>query len=61
MIIYGEKDKRMGLESSGDLRNLANNAIFPMEKLGHSCHYEDPHAWHTYLYNYLTVMEKEKY
>ena len=58
MIVYGEKDKEVSLHSVGDLRNLADNAIFPMEKAGHSCHYERPDEWHTYLYNFLKILRK---
>ena len=58
MIVYGEKDKDLGLMSVGELRNFADNAIFPMEKAGHSCHYEHADEWHTYLYNFLLVLKQ---
>ena len=55
LIVYGEKDKKIGLNSVGDLRNLADNEIFPMEKAGHSCHYEKPDQFHALLYNFLKL------
>jgi len=57
MIVYGEKDKEYGLVSVGDLRNLANREIFPIEKAGHSCHYEKPDEWHKLLYNFLLALK----
>ena len=53
MIVYGTKDTKLGLSSVGDLRNLANNEIFPMEKAGHACVREKPEEWHTLLFNFL--------
>ncbi len=53
MIVYGVKDTRLGLSSVGDLRNLADNEIFPMEKAGHACHHEQSDKFHALLYNFL--------
>ena len=60
MIVYGTKDKGLGLDSTGNLRNMPNNEIFPMEKAGHPSYIDKPDEWNRLLYNFLLAMEKYK-
>lgn len=60
MIVYGTKDTTLGPTSTNDLRNLANNEIFPMEGAKHPCYLDDPDYWHKILYNFLKSVEREE-
>jgi len=61
MIVYGTKDKTLGLESVGNLRNMPNSEIFPMEGAGHANYEERPDQWHRLLYNFLLAVELRKH
>jgi len=57
MIVYGTKDKSLGLESVGSLRNMPNSEIMPMEGAGHANYQEKPNEWHRLLYNFLLAVQ----
>lgn len=59
MIVYGVNDTNLGLHSVGDLRNLKNREIIPIEKAGHACHHEQPDEWNLHLYNFLKHIEED--
>ena len=59
MIIYGTLDTNLGLQSTNNLRNLANREIFPLEGAHHACVKEKPDEFHYYLYNFLKAVEKD--
>jgi len=58
MIVYGTKDKTLGLESVGNLRNMPNSEIQPMEGAGHANYQERPDEWHRLLYNFLLAVQQ---
>jgi len=60
MIVYGTKDKTLGLESVGNLRNMPNSEIMPMEDAGHANYEEKPGKWHRLLYNFLLAVAVEQ-
>jgi len=60
MIVYGTKDKTLGLESVGNLRNMPNSEIMPMEGAGHANYEEKPDEWHRLLYNFLLAVEPKQ-
>jgi abhydrolase domain-containing protein 14 len=55
--VYGSKDAKLGLESAGNLRNLANQEIHVMEDAGHACYLNNPDEWHMLLYNFLLALD----
>ena len=57
MIVYGTKDKQLGLNAVGDLRNLADREIVPIEGATHACYKDKPDEWHRILYNFLLVLK----
>lgn len=59
MIVYGTKDKTLGLTSVGHLRNMPNSEIFPMEGAGHANYEERPDEWNHLLYNFLLALKRE--
>ena len=59
MIVYGTKDDKLGLHSTGDLRNMANNEIFPIQGAKHACYMNNPEEWNKLLYNFLDAVERE--
>lgn len=59
MIVYGTKDKTLGLTSVGHLRNMPNSEIFPMEGAGHANYEERPHEWNRLFYNFLLALKSE--
>jgi len=61
MIVYGTKDKTLGLVSVGNLRNMPNSEIMPMEGAGHANYEERPDEWHRLLYNFLLAVEQLKH
>jgi len=60
MIVYGTKDTKLGLESVGNLRNMPNSEIVPMEGAGHANYEERPDEWHRLLYNFLLAVEEKQ-
>lgn len=56
MIVYGTKDKTLGLTSLGNLRNMPNSEIQAMEDAGHAGYQERPEEWHRLLYNFLVAI-----
>ena len=60
MIVYGTKDTHLGLMSTNNLRNMANNEIFPMKDAKHPCYLDNPDEWHHNLYNFLLAVEREE-
>lgn len=59
MIVYGTLDKDLGLVSLGNLRNMRNSEIFPIEKAKHPAYLDNPEKWHMLLYNFLLAVERE--
>ncbi|ELU05157.1 hypothetical protein CAPTEDRAFT_182653 [Capitella teleta] len=59
MIVYGEKDKTLGLTSVGNLRNLPKSEIFMQTQAGHACEEEKPEEFHVFFYNFLRGVERE--
>jgi len=59
MIVYGTKDKSLGLFSTGNLRNMPNREIFPMEGAHHANYQERPDEWHRLLYNFMLAVNRE--
>ncbi len=58
MLVFGVNDTRLGLSMVGDLRNLLNNEIEPIEKAGHAVMFEKPGEWHRLFYNFLKALSK---
>ena len=56
MLVFGVNDTRLGLGMVGDLRNLLNNEIEPIEKAGHAVMFEQPEKFHTLLYNFIKTL-----
>jgi len=61
MIVYGTKDKKFGLTSADNLRNMPNSEIMPMEGAGHGDYLKRPDEWHRLLYNFLLAVEQSKH
>jgi len=61
MIVYGTKDKTLGLESVGNLRNMPNSEIMPMENAGHANYEERPDEWHRLLYNFILAVHPKQH
>jgi len=59
LIVYGTKDKSLGLFSTGNLRNMPNREIFPMEGAHHANYQERPEEWHRLLYNFMLAVNRE--
>ena len=57
MIVYGTKDKNLGLTSLNNLRNMANEEIFPLEAAGHPAYIEKPAEWRHLVYNFMLALE----
>lgn len=57
MIVYGTKDKTLGLTSVGNLRNMPDSEIAPMNGAGHAGYQERPEEWHQMLYNFLLAID----
>jgi len=60
MIVYGTEDKQLGLQSVGNLRNMPNSEIMPMEGAGHANYEQKPEEWHRLLYNFLLAVEQRR-
>lgn len=60
MIVYGSKDKELGLESTGNLRNMPNREIFPILGAKHACYKDDPQLFNKYLYNFAEEVVTEE-
>ncbi len=56
MLVFGVNDTRLGLGMVGDLRNLLNNEIEPIEKAGHPVMFEQPERFHALIYNFLKTI-----
>lgn len=56
MLVFGVNDTRLGLTMVGDLRNLLNNEIEPIEKAGHPVIFEQTQRFHTLLFNFLNTL-----
>ena len=61
MIVYGTKDKSLGLESVGNLRNMPNSEIMPMEGASHGDYQKRPDEWHRLLYNFLLSVQQKQH
>jgi len=61
MIVYGTKDTHLGLQSVGNLRNMPNSEIMPMEGAGHANYEERADEWNRLLYNFLLAVELKQH
>jgi pimeloyl-ACP methyl ester carboxylesterase len=59
LIIYGTEDKTIGLVANGNLRNMPNSEIYPLEKAKHPAYLDKPDEWHFLLYNFLLAVDRE--
>lgn len=55
LIVYGEKDESIGLESLKALKNLKNNEIVQLKEAGHAAYMDKPLEFHHHL---LTFCDK---
>ena len=60
LIVYGSKDKDLGLTSVGNLRNMPNNEIIVMEGAGHANYEERPDEWNRLLYNFMLAIKRDQ-
>ena len=56
MIVFGVNDTHLGLGMVGDLRNLLNNEIEPIEKAGHAVMFQQPEKFHVLVYNFIRTL-----
>ena len=56
VIIYGERDKGLGLKSLINLKNLSNHLVIVVPDAGHAAYMDNPVLWHTVLYNFLITL-----
>ena len=59
MIVYGSKDKDLGITSVGNLRNMPNSEIEEMFGAGHAGYQDRPGEWHRLLYNFLLAIDRK--
>ena len=60
MLVFGVNDTHLGLGMVGDLRNLLNNEIEPIEKAGHAVMFQQPEKFHSLIYNFITTLTLSK-
>ena len=56
VILYGDRDKRLGLESLKNLSLLPNHCVVQVKDAGHAAYLNQPEVWHTVLYNFLDIL-----
>lgn len=56
MLVFGVNDTHLGLGMVGDLRNLLNNVIEPVEKAGHAVMFQQPEKFHSLMYNFINSL-----
>ena len=57
MVVYGEKDKSLGLTSLNNLRNMKNEEHFSIADAGHPAYIDKPEEWRRLLYNFIKALE----
>lgn len=53
VIVYGDGDTGLGVDSLKNLSLLPNHAVVKLANAGHAAYLNQPQVWHTILYNFL--------
>ena len=59
LILYGSRDKSLGVTSAKVLRNFPNHKERVIEDAGHAAYMNQPAEWHRLLYNFLQAFKKD--
>ncbi|XP_070558493.1 putative protein-lysine deacylase ABHD14B [Ptychodera flava] len=57
LVVYGELDKGLGLESLENLQHLPNRFIEQLERANHPAYLDQPQRWHELLYSFLRKID----
>ena len=58
MIVYGQDDKDLGIESLGDLRNMKNSEIFEVPDSRHATYMNKPKYFNWLMYNFMLAVQR---
>ncbi|XP_053381475.1 putative protein-lysine deacylase ABHD14B isoform X2 [Mercenaria mercenaria] len=58
LVIYGEKDKRLGVDSKKNLENLPERTIVEVPGAGHPCYIDNPEFFHEFFIKFLKSLIK---
>ncbi|EDO34116.1 predicted protein [Nematostella vectensis] len=58
MIVYGQDDKQLGLQSLERLKNIPERLIKRIDGAGHACYMNNTAEFHSYLEEFLESLEK---
>ena len=56
LIVYGEKDTSLGLQSLENLRNIRGSTVHMMKDANHPCYLKNPEEFHTTVQKFLSTL-----
>ncbi|XP_060691239.1 protein ABHD14A [Hemiscyllium ocellatum] len=54
LIVFGELDTNLGVQSLKNLKYLPHHSVFKIPTARHACYLDEPHLFHTTLLDFLT-------
>jgi len=58
LILRGNHDERLGVESVNNLKFIPTSRLFEIQNAGHACYMNEPDVFHEVVYNFLDVLSK---
>ena len=59
LIVYGNKDEKLGVGGAKHLKNFPNSVEHIIKEAGHPCYIDKPDDWHKTLYNFLRLFDQK--